>query len=180
MDSRYTLFIAHATVQAHRHLHALLEKHGAEPTPEILADAARFGSQHAMARFYPGLPRCPFPQNPIKDIVLVLRYQYEDDPEGLGFSLEECARQLAAKSGRDSDDSTRKVALGESTTRLSKLSSRPSVYQLKNPETPLPIKGDEDKIALGAGNAARGGLPPSQTDIRKTGAGVVFPWEKRR
>lgn len=83
MEHKFAPFVGFATLSAQSSLIELIAKHQIMPSIEVLTDAAKFGYQKAMTRFFPGLVKCPFDRNPIPEILLALRYQYESDPEGM-------------------------------------------------------------------------------------------------
>jgi len=84
MEHKFAAFVAYASLVAQQELAELLRKHRINPTVDVLTDAGRFGIRKAFERFFPGLLKLPFQNDPLPQVVLGLRYLYEADPEGMG------------------------------------------------------------------------------------------------
>lgn len=173
MEPRFSIFVAHATLKAFEHLRDSGGEDTATITETSLNTAAKYGYRHALARLYPGHVRPPFKRDPLPDIVLTLRYQFEEDPEKLGLSLEETDKllekhQQKKKGVPRSGINTPPTASFPSSERLSKLNLRPTIHgdKMDTPpveaETPLPISDSTSMKKIGSG------------------AGVLFPWEKKK
>ncbi len=119
-DERYPLFVAVAALRAHLQLQQLLPKWDLAPSPDILRDAARFGVRKAMDSMFPGLPRSPFSKDPVEEVVMALRYQYEADPESIQALLESSRREQQSTS---TDQSTRYPGSDSSATGAVKAGS---------------------------------------------------------
>lgn len=89
MEHRYPLFVAQATLLGYLQLREVTGRLDVLITPEIISEAARVGVQQAMSRLYPGLRHPPFRTNPQPDVVLALRYQFEEDPENMGLTWDD-------------------------------------------------------------------------------------------
>lgn len=178
MEPRFAIFVAHATLKAHQQVQLAMEGN-AEPVSRVmLQEAAQFGLRHALARLYPGLIRSPFRRDPLPEILLALRYQFEEDPESLGLSLEESERlverrTMKARTPRPAHFSSPPLPAnvtpvpGGSSSKLRKLHLRPSIH---GDETPAPPSHEEVEAPL----------PMSDSRMRPVaGGGVVFPWEKK-
>ncbi|MCC5875027.1 MAG: hypothetical protein JJU11_02295 [Candidatus Sumerlaeia bacterium] len=178
MEPRFAIFVAHATLKAHQQIQLVLPDTSGGVPKQLMQDAAQFGVRHALARLYPGLVRSPFRRDPLPEVMLTLRYQFEEDPEGLGLSMEESERlaerrALKSLTPGGAISSRTPLSIGAShpssvsSTRLSKLHLRPSIH---GDETPAPA----------AEQAEEAPLPMGDTRMRTVaGGGVVFPWEKK-
>ncbi len=100
MNQKYAPFVALASLKAYQQLSDLLKRWNEEPSRALIEDAARFGQQKALELMFPGLIKIPFVQDPTRDVVLSLRYMYEEDPEGLSpeSHLADTSSALAANS----------------------------------------------------------------------------------
>lgn len=178
MEHRYPLFVAQATLLGYLQLREASQRWEVMITPEVIADAARAGIEQALARLYPGLTRPPFQGDPLPDVTLGLRYQFEEDPENKGLTWDDVSRSFnrRAMDATTPISSTRLRAVAtraEGESRVAKISSRPSIHPEKGTRhdptetpTPLPSSGPHGQ--------------EEPTRLRRVGGGgVVFPWEKR-
>ncbi|MBI1234878.1 MAG: hypothetical protein GC208_10295 [Alphaproteobacteria bacterium] len=183
MEHKFAAFTAYAALVAQQELAELLAKHQLTPTPEVIADAAKFGMRRAFERFFPGLVKLPFANDPHPQIVLGLRYLYEKDPEGMGEvqKREDVGTGTSTRYRVSGASAQQRPAMGMSDTQQRRSGIIPvklgdsSTRNPLPPPTPYPAKADESSHgAVGSGAAAGPGK------LRRIGPAPVFPWEKRR
>ena len=175
MEHKYALFVACATLAAHTQLQVLLAKYRCSVTPEILQDASRFGIQAALQRLFPGLIRLPFGCDPFPEVVLALRYEYEEDPEKTG------AQAPAGKGGTSS------VGTGPSSSRWKVSGGSRLPERLVPAPAPVALPPRPSASAPQGEESSRGypfSAPPtaeprtSPTNLQKISSAPIFPWEK--
>lgn len=198
MEHRYALFVAHASIEAYQQLQVLLKKWKTDVTPDIIDDAARFGQQRAMDRIFPGLVRLPFKADPLPDIVMTLRYQYEAEPERVRPKNpdETTKRMRAAEATSHSNHAdtayrSQQAALHSDATQ--RVSSHSGVQRLQPVATISEHSGGY--ASAGASNprerirAAADAKPDDTqkragsmqpTKLKPIGAPPIFPWERKR
>lgn len=201
MEHRYALFVAVATFEAHEVLSALLEKHRARTLPgrDVLTDVARSGIQRALARLFPGLPRVPFRSSPLEDVVLALRYAFEQDPEGLGSpAREESSRTARVPRGMGETQGVSSLssvsvpklpAAGPSDTQAGRGLPPPSSSHRLVPqgaELPPPAQPESSRFPTpppppeSQQSITPVPLSAPATKLQRIAPAPIFPWERRR
>lgn len=199
MDQKYAAFVGYASVIAFESLQILSAKHKIVPNIDMITDGARTGVRLALERFFPGLIRHPFSVNPLDDVILSLRYKFEDDPEQISAMFARQAKpsapplppswpqdetpkgyRVSASSRSDaglSDTQQRKI-FDTSALRRSGQVQIPAAFD----QTPQPgAQNDPSSHRATVGSSVPPGADETQapkTKLQRVGPAPVFPWEK--
>lgn len=196
IDALYPTFVALAAVHANTQLEELLSRWNADPSDEIISDAARYGQKSALETMFPGLSRHPFHNNPQPDIIQALRYRFGTpaaQPVVSPTASSSSVRLTESRVVRRLDDeSTRKPSPAETSIRRNqsldvtkaKLSGqRPSatenpsastIRRLATPPPSAPIDPANIKVSAASRTSS-----PTVSKLKKIGGPTSFPWTQK-